>query len=64
MFSIECESGKSIRAHSYYKTEDEVLLLPATRMRVLHHIDNGNDQIIIQLKEIKSPFPLLQPPFT
>jgi hypothetical protein len=42
MFSIECETGKSIRAHSYYKTEDEILLLSATQMRVLDRIDIGN----------------------
>ncbi|CAF4511617.1 unnamed protein product [Rotaria sp. Silwood2] len=63
LFRIECETGKSICAHSYYKTEDEILLLPATRMRVISQMDSNNGAIVIQLKEIKSPFPLLQSPF-
>ncbi|CAF5143328.1 unnamed protein product, partial [Rotaria sp. Silwood1] len=31
MFNIECYSGKNIQKHSYYPTEDEVLLLAATQ---------------------------------
>ncbi|CAF3953836.1 unnamed protein product [Rotaria sp. Silwood1] len=64
LFRIECETGKSIRAHSYCKTEDEILLLPATRMRVISQMDSSNGAVVIHLKEIKSPFPLLQSPFT
>ncbi|CAF1038429.1 unnamed protein product [Rotaria sordida] len=64
LFRIECETGKSIRAHSYCKTENEILLLPATRLRVISQMDSSNGAIVIHLKEIKSPFPLLQSPFT
>ncbi|CAF4083904.1 unnamed protein product [Rotaria sp. Silwood2] len=64
LFSIECETGKRISAHSYYKTEDEILLLPATNMKVLGRIDSGNDLAIIHLREIQPLYPLLQPPFT
>ena len=31
------------------QTEDEILFLPVTRMRVLDRIDIGNGRIIIQL---------------
>ncbi|CAF1168637.1 unnamed protein product [Rotaria sordida] len=64
LFRIECETGKSIRAHSYCKTENEILLLPATRLQVISQMDSSNGAIVIHLKEIKSPFPLLQSPFT
>ncbi|CAF4745786.1 unnamed protein product [Rotaria sp. Silwood1] len=63
LFRIECETGKSIRAHSYSKTESEILLFPATRMRVINQMDSNDDAVVIQLQEIKSPFLLLQSPF-
>jgi hypothetical protein len=62
LFNIECESGKSIRAHSYYEREDEILLLPATQFRVVGRIDSGNGLHIIHLKETKPEYPLLEPP--
>ena len=30
LFSIECINGKAIRPHSYYKKENEILLMPGT----------------------------------
>jgi len=61
MFSIDCDSGKDIRKHSYFPLEDEVLLLAATQFKVIGCLDIGNGFHQIQLKETKPPFPLLHP---
>ncbi|CAF1086986.1 unnamed protein product [Rotaria sordida] len=60
MFHIECESGKDIRNHSFFPSEDEILLLAATQFKVIGCLDQG-DLHIIQLKETQPPHPLLQP---
>jgi hypothetical protein len=59
-FTIECDSGKNIRSHSYYEKEDEVLLLPARQFRVIGSLDQGNGLHIIQLKEMQPKFPLIK----
>lgn len=61
MFAIESESGVDIRKHSYFPTEDEVLLLPARQFKVHGCLDQGSGLHVIQLKEIQPPAPLLQP---
>ncbi|CAF0813250.1 unnamed protein product [Adineta steineri] len=61
-FSIECNTGKNIRAHSFYEKEDEVLLLPARQFEVMGCLDQGHGLHIIQLKEIQPKFPLIQLP--
>jgi hypothetical protein len=63
MFNIDCDSGKDIRKHSYYPSEDEILPLAATQFKVIGCLDQRNDLHIIQLKETKPSFPLLHPVF-
>jgi hypothetical protein len=60
IFTIECDSGKDISHHSYYPVEEEVLLLAATQFKIEGFLDQGNGLHIIQLKEIRPPFPLLR----
>ncbi|CAF0932477.1 unnamed protein product [Rotaria sordida] len=60
IFAIECNSGKDIRKHCYYSSEDEILLLAATLFNVVGCIDHGSGLHVIQLQEIKPPFPFLQ----
>jgi hypothetical protein len=64
LFSIECENGRAIRSHTYFKNENEILLLPGTYFRVAGRIDSGNGLHIIHLVETVSLFPLLQPPYS
>jgi hypothetical protein len=59
-FTIECNSGKNIRSHSYYENEDEVLLLPARQFEVIACLDQGNGLQIIQLKEVDPKFALIK----
>ncbi|CAF3228836.1 unnamed protein product, partial [Rotaria sp. Silwood2] len=61
MFTIETDSGIDIRNHSYFKTEDEVLLLPARQFKVHGCLEQGSGLHVVQLKEIKTSVPLLQP---
>jgi hypothetical protein len=60
MFTIECLNGKDISKHSYYASEDEILLLPATQFKVISCLDQGNLKMI-HLREIIPKFRLLQP---
>ncbi len=63
MFTIECDSGKDIRKHSYFPSEDEILLLAATQFTVKGCLNQGNGLYTIQLQETQPPFPLLHPLF-
>ncbi|CAF4651292.1 unnamed protein product, partial [Rotaria sp. Silwood2] len=60
MFTLQCQSARDIRKHSYYPAEDEVLLMAATQFKVVSCLKQGNLHII-QLEETRPPFPLLQP---
>ncbi|CAF1336350.1 unnamed protein product [Rotaria sordida] len=61
MFTIECFSGKDIKQHSYFPSEDEILLLAATQFKVMGCLNAGNGLHTIQLQETQPPFPLLYP---
>lgn len=60
MFTIQCETARDIRKHSYFSVEDEVLLLAATQFKVTGCLKQG-DLRIVYLKETRPPHPLLQP---
>ncbi|CAF3558271.1 unnamed protein product [Rotaria sp. Silwood1] len=62
MFYIQCHSARDIRKHSFYQSEDELLLLAATEFKVKGILDQGHGLRTIQLQEIQSPEPLLIPP--
>jgi len=64
LFSIECQNGKSVVAHSHFKdTEKEVILMPGSYFEVVGQLHPAKDLHIIHLKEIQPPFPLVKPPF-
>ena len=60
LFVIDCWNGKSVSDEG---NEREVILMPGTYFEVIGHIDGGSNLRIIHLKEIRSPFPLIKPPF-
>ncbi|CAF1108312.1 unnamed protein product [Rotaria sp. Silwood1] len=64
LFNIECLNGKPIKAHSHYKTEDEILLLPGFYFEVVSKVNAGNGLYIIHVREITPPHVLLEPPFS
>ncbi|CAF3614817.1 unnamed protein product [Rotaria sp. Silwood1] len=63
LFSVEAINGRSVRAHSHFVTEDEVLLLPGTHMVVQSQLSPASDLYIIHLKQIIPTAMLLEPPF-
>ena len=62
LFSIECQSAKNLRTHSFYGDEDEILLFPARQFEVINCLDHGNGLKIIQLRETQPKFPLIKFP--
>ena len=63
LFSIECISGKAIRAHSFYKSENEIVLMPGTYLHVVGKGNPAKGLYIIHLREMPAPRPYLEPPF-
>lgn len=57
MFSIECNSGKDIRRHSWFRLEDEILLPAGTQFRIIGSLNSAPGLYTIQLDEIKPPGP-------
>jgi hypothetical protein len=63
LFSVEVINGRTVRAHSHFITEDEILLLPGTHMVVQSQLNPAPDLHIIHLKQIIPEQMLLEPPF-
>jgi hypothetical protein len=63
LFSVEAINGRTIRDHSHFVTEDEILLLPGTHMIVQSQFSPAPDLHIIHLKQVKPEEVLLEPPF-
>jgi hypothetical protein len=65
LFCIECKNGKPIGSHSYFKNqEQEVILLPGSCFEVLSQLNQVGDPHIIHLRQIDPPGVLVKPPFT
>ncbi|CAF4542814.1 unnamed protein product [Rotaria sp. Silwood2] len=60
VFVIKCESARNIHKHSFYPSDDEILLMAATQFKVVGHLDKG-DLHIVQLEETCPSFPILRP---
>ncbi|CAF1237251.1 unnamed protein product [Rotaria sordida] len=63
IFSIQVLNGKNIRNHSYFKNDNEILLMPGTYFKVINEGSSSSNLHIIQLKQIQPPHVLLEPPF-
>ena len=63
LFSIEAINGRTVRSHSYFKNEDEILLLPGTFLEVKSRLNPAPDLYIIHLQQKIPPHDLLEPPF-
>ena len=63
LFSIETQTGRRIRSHSYFQHEEEILLLPGTFFEIISSLSPADNLHIIHLREKQAPFPFLQPPF-
>jgi hypothetical protein len=63
LFSVEAINGRTVRAHSHFVTEDEILLLPGTHMIVQSQLSPASDLHVIHLKQVVPKEVLLEPPF-
>ncbi|CAF3300349.1 unnamed protein product [Rotaria socialis] len=64
LFSIEGSTcGKNISRHSYYKHENEILLLLGTYLEMCSLISRTYKFHIVHLRQIKPPHEVLVPPF-
>jgi hypothetical protein len=63
LFSVEVINARTIRAHSHFVTEDELLLVPGTYMVVQSLFSPAPDLHIIHLKQEMPEEILLAPPF-
>ncbi|CAF1582079.1 unnamed protein product [Rotaria magnacalcarata] len=63
LFSIDAINGRTIRAHSQFTTEDEILLLPGTYFEVKSILNPAADLYIVHLQQMIPPHVLLEPPF-
>lgn len=63
LFSVEAINGRSIRDHSHFVNEDEILLLPGTHMIVQSQLSPATELHIIHLKQVVPKYVLLKPPF-
>lgn len=64
LFIIDCLQGKDIGLHSWNKNDQEVLLLPGTRFKVVRCDRRRDDLHKIYLKEVVGESVLLEPVFT
>ena len=63
LFMIECINGKAIKSHSFYKDENEIILMPGTYLRVIDKWSPADDLHMIRLREETPPYQLVASPF-
>ena len=63
IFSIEAINARSIRSHSHFQTEDEILLLPGSYFEIKSRLNPAPGLYIIHLQQKIPPHVLLEPPF-
>ncbi|CAF0888818.1 unnamed protein product [Adineta steineri] len=57
------EGNRTIKAHSHFVTEDEILLLSGTHMVAQSQLSPADNLYIIHLKQVVPKTTLLEPPF-
>jgi len=63
IFMIDCINGKAIKSHSFYKDENEIILMPGTYLRVVEKWSPADDLYMVRLREETSPYQLVASPF-
>ncbi|CAM2728849.1 unnamed protein product [Rotaria socialis] len=59
LFTIECNTIKDIRKHTYFQSDNSLLILPGTQFKVILSVEQDLNLHLITLQEIQSSF-LLQ----
>ncbi|CAF4146343.1 unnamed protein product, partial [Adineta steineri] len=63
LFSVEAINGRTIKAHSHFVTEDEIVLMSGTHMIVQSQLSPAANLYIIHLKQVEPEMMTLEPPF-
>ncbi len=63
IFSIEITNGRVVSEHSFFKEEEEIILLPGTYLKTVSKFSPGDGLTIIHLQEVIPPYQMLEPPF-
>jgi hypothetical protein len=63
LFSVEVMNGRTIKAHSHFVTEDEILLFSGTHMIVQSQLSPAPELVIVHLKQVIPEEPTLEVPF-
>ena len=63
LFSIETINARTVRSHSHFTAEDEILLLPGTFFEVKSRLNPAPDLYLVHLQQKIPPHDLLEPPF-
>jgi hypothetical protein len=63
IFNIECINGKSIQSHSYFKEENEILLMPGSYFQIVSKWKAAKGLYIIHLREKIPSYQTIAPPF-
>ena len=63
IFTIECINGKVIQKHSYFKEENEILLMPGSYFQIVDKWKPAKDFYMIHLREKIPPYETIAPPF-
>jgi hypothetical protein len=63
IFNIECINGKPIQAHSYFKEENEILLMPGSYFQIVSKWKAAKGLYIIHLREKIPSYQTMVPPF-
>lgn len=64
LFKVNCVNGRSIKSHSYFPQEDEILLLPGTYFRVVKKWIEPDGLHIIELEETEPSYQSITLPFS
>ncbi|CAF1350425.1 unnamed protein product [Adineta steineri] len=63
LFSVEAMNGRTIKAHSHFVTEDEIVLMSGTHMIVQSQLSPAANLYIIHLKQVEPDIMTLERPF-
>ena len=63
IFNIECINGKALQAHSYFKEENEISLMPGSYFQVVSKWEPASELYMIHLREKTPPYQTIATPF-
>ena len=60
---IECTNEKDIEAYSHFESEEEILFVPGTCLRMIGKLNPSEGLHIVHLQEVPQPYKTIAPSF-